>query len=265
MSGGCDAGLAKSEVPMKQRLFQPVLLFFLMISTAACSTPVELQLRPTNQAVQMMDATRPQPAISGRPLQQSTNTQIPEPEKTALPAFSPEPALTPTPTLFPEKVLHTVSDDYQAIKAILPEAWIDMRNEPWVDGKNQVIGTTFISSTNVEDFLSLKAEGVAISVSNRLGKGYIQLLDEESKLYRKICEDTYKTTWTIEHPVYKGKYIVLGCSSNPDSWLTVEAMVNKQASGAYVVRVIALDMVPTYGDQFRDIINQFQVFPENIP
>lgn len=176
-----------------------------------------------------------------------------------------QPTAIPTATLFPEKVLHTVIDENKAIEAVLPEAWKDMRSEPWLNKKNQPIGTTFLVANNIDAFLNLKAEGVSISVTRHPETGYIQLLEDEVKFYKKFCEDTYKTTWTVEHPVYKGKYVVLGCSSRPDSWLSVYTVVSKKEPAAYLARVIALDMVPTYGDSFRDIIMQFKVFPENLP
>jgi hypothetical protein len=29
--------------------------------------------------------------------------------------------------------------------------------------------------------------------------------------------------------------------------------------------VVAFDMIPAYGDMFREIVMQFKVFPENLP
>jgi hypothetical protein len=225
----------------------------------ACASPVSPPVTQVNKVELTKNQIKPQPT------QSSQSTHTPRPTKPTQTTLPPEPVITSTVTLFPEEVLHTVTDEYHAIEAVLPEAWKDMRSEPWVNKEDQIIGTTYIVSTNIDEFLNFKAEGVAISVSNRLGMGYIQLMDEEANLYRKICEDSYKTTWPVEHPVYRGKYVVLGCSSHPDSWLDVEVVVNKNDPAAYVVRVIALDMVPTYGDKFRDIINRFQIFPENIP
>jgi hypothetical protein len=171
----------------------------------------------------------------------------------------------PTETLFPEKILHSVSDADNVIKAVLPKAWNDTRTEPWVDKKNQPIGVTFISAVDVDAFLNLSSEGVAISITKHPETGYIQLLENEAAIYKKICEDTYKTTWNVDHSKYRGKYVVLCCSSNPDSWLSIMTLVSKKDPGTYVARVIGLDMVPTYGDQFRDILLQFSVNPENLP
>jgi hypothetical protein len=141
-----------------------------------------------------------------------------------------------------------------------------MRTAAWVDKNNQTIGTTFMASTNIEDFLNWKAEGVAISVSRHLQVGYVELLDQEYEFYVKQCTDTYRTRWTLENPIYAGKYVVFGdCGSDQNSWLSLFSVTGKKDAGKYIARVLAYDMIPTYGDAFRDIIMQFQVFPENLP
>jgi hypothetical protein len=50
-----------------------------------------------------------------------------------------------------------------------------------------------------------------------------------------------------------------------DTWLSLFAVVDKQDPGNYIARVVAYDMIPTYGDSFRDIILNFKILPENIP
>lgn len=175
-------------------------------------------------------------------------------------------AAAPTPTPFPERDLHTVTDDFGVITAELPGAWTDIRTERWLDNKGKPIGVTLLAAFNIEDFQDLKGEGVAISVSDRLGKGYIQLLDEETKFYEKFCDDTYKTAWTVEHPLYRGRYMVLDCDPlDSYAWLSVMSMVNKKDPAAYVARVVGLDEIPIFGDEFRDVVTGFTVEPENLP
>jgi hypothetical protein len=203
------------------------------------------------------------------------------PRRLALPAFiicllfsafitapvpAPVTAATPTPTPMPERDLHTVTDDFHVISANLPRAWTDIRTERWLDAKGRPIGVMLLAAYNIEDFQDLKGEGVAISVANRLGKGYIQLLDEETKFYEKFCEDAYKTTWTMDHPVYRGKYMVLDC--DPVSsyvWLSVMSMVNKKDPASYVARVVGLDEIPIFGEEFRDVVTGFEVNVGNMP
>jgi hypothetical protein len=174
--------------------------------------------------------------------------------------------VTPTPTPFPERDLHPVTDDYGVIEVNLPAAWTDIRTERWLDAKGKPIGVTLLAAYNIEDFQAQKREGVAISVSNRLGKGYIQLLDEEAKIYKGLCEDVFKQYWDLDHPVYRGKDFVLQCGEYPkDRWLDVMTMVNKKDPAAYVVRVIGLDEPPLFGDDFREIITAFKVNVGNLP
>ncbi len=175
-------------------------------------------------------------------------------------------AAAPTPTPFAERDLHTVTDDFGVITAELPKAWTDIRTERWLDAKGQPVGVTLLASVKIEDFLDLKGEGVSISVSARPEKGYIQLLDDETKFYKKLCDDAYKTTWTMEHPLYRGKYEVLDCDPvSSYAWLSVMSMVNKRDPAAYVARVIGLDEIPIFGDEFRDVVTGFTVNINNLP
>jgi len=176
------------------------------------------------------------------------------------------PAATPTPTPMPERDLHTVTDDFGVIEADLPKAWTDIRTERWLDAKGRPVGVTLLAAFNIDDFQNLKGEGAAISVSNRLGKGYIQLLDEEIKFYEKFCEEDYKTVWPIDHPVYRGKYKTLDCDPHGSyAWLSVMSMVNKRDPAAYVARVVGLDKIPIFGQEFRDVITGFRVNINNLP
>lgn len=176
------------------------------------------------------------------------------------------PAVTPTPTPFPERDLVTVTDDFGVIESNLPRAWTDIRTERWLDAKGKPVGVTLLAAVNLEDFQDLKGEGVAISVSDRLGKGYIQLLDEETKFYEKFCDDSYKTAWTMDHPLYRGKYMVLDCDPlDSYAWLSVMSMVNKKDPAAYVARVVGLDEIPIFGDEFREVVTGFEVNINNLP
>ena len=231
----------------RKRAYLPV-LFFLVLGSLAC---VIFQL-PVSKSSETGPSQ--EPPTSAPP---SESAPINTPAGQAVP---------PTATLFPEQQLHIVTDQTKAIQATIPVIWTDMRTAAWVDENNQTIGTTFMASTNIEDFLNWKAEGVAISVSRHLQVGYVELLDQEYEFYIKQCEDTYRTRWTLENPIYAGKYVVFGnCGSVQNTWLSLFSVTSKKDAGKYIARVLAYDMIPTYGDTFRDIIMQFQVFPENLP
>ena len=206
----------------------------------------------------------------------SSSTIVPTPTvstSTATAAVLPtEVVASPTPTLpladafAPEERLDIVTDETNAIRANIPAVWTDTRTDPWLDAKGNILGIIFLASTDIEAFLDFKAEGVAISVSRRLPVGYTQLLDEEYDFYITRCQDTYKTRWKLDGPVYRGMYFVFGeCDQTRDAWLSLFSVVNQQDSSQYVARVVGYDMIPTYGDTFRDIIMDFEVFPEKLP
>jgi hypothetical protein len=175
-------------------------------------------------------------------------------------------ALPPSPSLFPEQNLHLVTDETGAISATVSVTWGDTRSVPWTDAQGQVIGTTFIASSDVDAFLDLQAEGIAISVSRRLGRGYIQLLDEEYQTYLDICNDPFYTFWDFQNEFQRGKYFVLdNCAGVDNSWLSVLSVVNVENPQAYVARILAYDLEPIFGEDFRGLAMQFQVDPEALP
>jgi hypothetical protein len=211
------------------------------------------------------------PAAASPTLILPTDT-VPAPTATISPIKTPTTAVEtqssiPTATVFPEEQLYTVTDQTKVIEVTVPTVWTDMRTLPWTDAKGATIGTIFMVSTDVEAFLKFQAEGVAISVSGHLPVGYTQLLDDEYKFYIQQCQDTYKTRWRLDdNPIYRGMYFVFGeCKGQRDTWLSLFSLVSKQGTSRYIARVVAYDMIPTYGDTFRDIILKFKVFPENLP
>jgi len=199
---------------------------------------------------------------------QETSTTVPSPvPRMSSPTIAPRdtaPAASPSP--FPERDLHEVADDRNAIIATIPKAWGQTRTVPWTDDRGRIIGTTFMASADIERFLDWQAEGVSISVSRRLGVGYIQLLDEEYETYLDLCNDPFNTYWDFQNALYRGKYVVLNnCSQIDNSWLSILSVVNIEDPQGYVVRVLAYDLPPIFGEEFRDIMMQFQVLPGNIP
>jgi hypothetical protein len=236
------------------RTLSPLLwsLILLTLACASLSPPAGPEPQtPTNPA-------KPSPTVTPPP----TPTPLPQHTAAPLPQTS-----TPTATLFPEEQLRTVTDQTGAIEATLPIVWTDLRSAPWLDPKGQTLGTRFLASTDIEAFLKFQAEGVEISVSRHLPVGYTQLLETEYDFYVGQCQDTYRTRWRLDdHPVYRGLYVVFGeCAGQPDAWLSLFSLVNRTGPDRYIARVVAYDRVPTYGDDFREMILKFRVFPANLP
>lgn len=187
-----------------------------------------------------------------------------QPEPTLRPTQTTIPA-TATPTLFPEYVTHFVTDETGAITINVPTVWADQLTLPWLDEKGKQVGTIFIVATNVDKFLTLEAEGVAISVSKRLPIGYIELLDREVPNYLGICDDTYHTRWDVNTDTHRGQEAILNCHGSSYEWLAIMTLVNKSDPGAYIVRLVGFDMIPIFGDDFRDMLRKFEVEPQNLP
>jgi hypothetical protein len=123
-----------------------------------------------------------------------------------------------------------------------------------------------MASTDVDAFAGWQVEGVSISVSRRLGRGYIQLLDEEYATYSQVCRDPFLDRWEFENEFHRGKYYVLvDCGGVEDGWLSLFAVVGRADPNAYTARVLAYDMIPIFGEDFRDIIMKLQVDPEKLP
>lgn len=216
--------------------------------------------------------TSPVPTLDPRPIEIATTAPtLPEPtatstrpEPTAIPTHTPIPP-TATSTLFPEYQTHMLSDQTGAISINVPTTWTDQQTLPWLDDNGKTIGTTFMVSTDTDKFLALEAEGVAISVSKRLPIGYIELLDREVPNYLGICDDTYHTRWDIDTTNHRGKEADMNCHGSSYEWLSLMTLVNKSDPAAYVVRLVGFDMIPIFGEDFREMLMQFEIDPTLLP
>lgn len=214
--------------------------------------------------------TSPDPTLDPRPIEIATTAPaLPEstatqPEPTPRPTQTPIPP-TATPTLFPEYQTHFVTDQTGAITINVPATWTDQQTLPWLDESGMEVGTIFIASTNIDKFLVLEAEGVAISVSKQYPLGYIELLDVEILPYLSVCEDTYKTRWEINADTYRGKEAVLNCHGSSYEWLSLMTLVSKADPAAYIVRLVGFDMIPIFGEDFRTMLLHFEIKSENLP
>jgi hypothetical protein len=237
--------------------------------TLACIilSPLETQVpesSPTTAAATLPQSTAiPSPTKLPSPtLAQMPKIKVPPTLAQVPPTTAPLPSATP----FPEKQLHVITNDAGSIAATIPTVWTDVRSLTWKNEKNVIIGHVLIASTDVDAFLRWEVEGVSISVTRNLGMGYLQLLESDYSKYRTLCNDPYFTFFDFENNLYRGKEFVLDtCAGVEDGWLSIIAVVPLVDSGAYVARVLAYDMIPLYGDDFRDIMMRFEVFPEKLP
>ena len=177
--------------------------------------------------------------------------------------------ITPLPsaTPFPEEQLYTVTNDAGSITATIPTVWTDVRSLTWKNEQNAVIGHVLIASSDVDAFLRWEVEGVSISVSRNLGMGYLQLLESDYSKYSILCSnDPYHTFFDVENSLHTGKEFVLtDCGGIDGGWLSVMVVVPPGDNRTYVAEVLGYDMIPLYGDTFRDILMRFEVFPEMLP
>lgn len=241
------------------RIISMLVLAILALSACDLVKESEQPVQPT--------ATNQEPSLGIATTEPAITEDLPtptQPEPTSRPTQTLIPP-TATPTPFPEDQTHFVTDQTGAITINVPTTWTDQQTLPWLDEKGRQIGSTFIVATDVDKFLVLGAEGVAISASKRLPIGYIELLDREVPNYLGICEDTYKTRWEINTKTHRGKEVVLNCHGSSYEWLSIMTLVNKADPTAYIVRLVGFDMVPIFGDSFRDMLRQFEVNPTLLP
>jgi len=241
------------------------ILILLIFFTTACNL---IQETATQELPQ------PNPPSQDPPLGTATTAPaLPEPVPSVTPT-QPEPTPRPTqtsvppstiPTLFPEYLTHFVTDETGAITINVPTTWTDRRTLPWLDENGKHVGTTFIVANDVEKFLALKTEGVSMSVSKRLPIGYIELLDNEVPNYLGVCDDTYHTRWDVNTDTHRGKEATLNCHGSSYEWLSIMTMVNKEDPAAYIVRLVGFDMIPIFGEDFRDMLRQFEIDPTLLP
>jgi len=242
------------------------LISILVLAVLALSACDLVNSTPTEQP------TPSGPTLDPRPIEIATTAPaLPEPTATPTqPEPTREPTQTPipptaTPTLFPEYQTRLVTDQTGAITINVPTTWTDQQTLPWLGESGMPVGTIFIASTNIEKFLVLEAEGVAISVSRRYPLGWVELLDAEVSPYLATCEDTYHTRWDFSTDVYHGKEAVLNCHGSSYEWLSIMTMVNKKDPAAYVVRLVGFDMIPIFGEDFRDMLRQFEIDSTLLP
>jgi hypothetical protein len=244
----------------------PRLISILVLAGLALSACDLVNSTPTEQP------TPSGPTLDPRPIEIATTAPaLPEPIATPTqPEPTREPTQTPipptaSPTLFPEYQTHLVTDQTGAITINVPTTWTDQMTLPWLDKNGKHVGTTFIVANDVEKFLVLEAEGVAISVSRQLPIGYIELLDNEVPNYLGVCDDTYHTRWDVNTDTHRGKEATLNCHGSSYEWLSVMTLVNKKDPAAYVVRLVGFDMIPIFGEDFRAMLLQFEVDPTLLP
>ena len=230
-----------------------------LVISAACTFVPPVQTQSPESSAHTTSTAIPR---ATRPAA-TTQAPPPSPTPTQIPSDTPPP---PTAAVFPEEQLHTVTNAAGSIVAVIPTAWTDVRSSEWKDERNVVIGPVLVASADVDAFLRWEVEGVSISVSRNPSTGYIQLLDMDYSKYTQICNDPFLRFWDWSSNLHRGRYFVLDdCGGVGDGWLSVLSVVPPGDSRTYVAEVLAYDMIPIFGEDFRDIIMRFEVFPEKLP
>jgi hypothetical protein len=58
---------------------------------------------------------------------------------------------------------------------------------------------------------------------------------------------------------------MLNCHGSIYEWLTIMTLVSKSDPAAYIVRLVGFDMIPIFGEDFRDKLRQFEIDTTLLP
>lgn len=209
----------------------------------------------------------PEPILATESMRSSpTQPESPSspPTVTSLPTVSG----TEEPTLAPEATaqgdIYFVTDDYDAVVFIIPNEWGDYITSPWQED-DRVIGTTITASSNLGAYLNWGAAGVTISISRRLDKGYIQMMDEFGDVFAEPCEE-YLSRWEFENDVHRGmRQRFWRCGGEDGPTLDLLALVSKEDPQAYIAMVMIVWFYPVEYQLYEEYLLNFFVIPENLP
>jgi serine protease Do len=202
--------------------------------------------------------------INGRPLS-SEISQGTEEEEAAPPPPPPdneEPAPEPSS---PESEWYIAVDQYGAIAVYLPSSqWPNYSYGDWTED-GEVVGTSIYASSDIDAMMNWQASGVVLSVSKRLDKGYIQVLDEYSDVFGEACDDVpYRTDF--ENDYYRGmseRYWYCGSHDGPT--VDIYSLVSKDDPQAFVATLLIFWFIPREYQLTEDTLLSFTVLPENLP
>lgn len=204
--------------------------------------------------------------INGRPLSSLTSQSTEEKEDEA--AAPPPPTATMAPTeapATPESEWYIAVDEYGAIAISLPTfQWPISVYSDWIED-GEVIGTSIYASSDIEAMLNWEATGVILSVSGKLNKGYIQVLDEYRDVFSEVCDDNpYRSDF--ENDYYRGqseRYWRCGGQNGPT--IDIYSLVSREDPQAFVATMLIVWFIPREIQLTEDVLLNFTVLPENLP
>jgi len=160
--------------------------------------------------------------------------------------------------------IYFVTDEYDAVIYVIPNDWGDYLISPWQE-EGEIIGSKIIASSNLGAYFGWGAPGVTISISRKLDKGYIQMMDEFRDDYTEICEE-YLSRWEYENDLHRGiRQRFWRCGGKNGPTLDLLALVNKEDQQAYIAMVTIIWFYPVEIQLNEDYLLNFIVNPNNLP
>jgi len=183
-------------------------------------------------------------------------------------------ATVPTPTVTPAAsqtqeasrpgLIYYVTDEFDAVVFMLPTDWGQNLPAPWYI-EDKLIGSTISASSDLEAYFNWGAAGATISVSRRLDKGHIEMMDEYRDVFAEAC-DEYKSRWEYENDYLRGmRQRFWRCSGINGPTLDLLALVDKNDPPAYTAMVTIVWFYPNEYQLTEDILLNFIVLPESLP
>jgi len=220
----------------------------------------------SGSSCQPKTGTTPTAGVSASPTVLQPTLSIPTtvtPQEPASPASVTE-GSSQTQNATTQGEIYFVTDEFDAVVFVLPNAWGEYHASPWQEG-DKVIGSTITASSDLGAYLNWGASGVTISVSRRLDKGYIQMMDEFRDVFAEPCEE-YQSRWEFENDVYRGmRQRFWRCGGKNGPTLDLLALVNKENPQAYIAMVKIVWFYPVEIQLNEDYLLNFIVIPENLP
>lgn len=117
-----------------------------------------------------------------------------------------------------------VQDDYGAIQVEIPSSWADVDGSAWLsDG--DIIGSSIMAANSLQAFNNTYDEpGIFFGVSDDLAQyaGYVQVLDEYSKIFRQDCRFEGRNDYVDS--AFEGKYELFSqCAGSSGKLLVLSA------------------------------------------
>jgi serine protease Do len=202
--------------------------------------------------------------INGRPLslEFSQSTEEGDAAPPPPPPDNEEPEPEPSS---PDSEWYIAVDQYGAIAVYLPTSqWPNYSYGDWTED-GEIVGTSIYASSDIDAMMNWQASGVVLSVSKRLDKGYIQVLDEYSDVFGEACDDVpYRTDF--ENDYYRGmseRYWYCGSHDGPT--VDIYSLVSKEDPQAFVATLLIFWFIPREYQLTEDVLLSFTVLPENLP